>query len=351
MLNDHRMMIALILAPAIELLVFGFVLSATVTNLPLGVVDQSRTPQSRELIASLTESRAFRLADYYDSGSALGDGLSRGTIDAGVVIPHDLARNLLRHDPTTVQFLLNATNADTAAIAQGYAQGVEQAYNRATVWAPPPRGVTLAPAYLYNPGLVGSWFMVSGILGLLLILVSTLFASQAMIKERATGTIEQLLMSPASAAEIILAKVTPLFTALFVVGLIATAALKWVFGLPFTGSLALVLAGSALCILSGIGLGMFVATVVQSGRQAQLFIFFLNPPLASLSGAFTPIEAMPQWLRQLTVLNPINHFGVITRGALIKGSGIDVLWPNFLALTIFTVVLLGLSIWRYRAQL
>jgi ABC-2 type transport system permease protein len=351
MLRDRRYMIALVVAPVLQLLVFGFVLSATVTDLPLGVVDFSATPESRELIASLTESRAFRLAGYYDSGQRLGDAITRGTLDAGLVIPYEYARDLLRRKPVTVQFLLNATNANTAAIAQSYAEGVLQAYNANVLGAPAPRGVVLQPAFLYNPGLVGSWFIVAGILGLLLILVGTLFSSQMIVKERAKGTIEQLLMSPASAGEIIVAKVIPLFAGLSVVGLIAVSMLRFVFDLPFSGSLFTFLGGAALCIFSGIGIGMLVATVVRSARQAQLFVFFLNPPLASLSGAFTPVEAMPRWLQPWTVLDPINHFAVIARGALVKGSGFEVLWPHFLALACFAVAMFGISTWRYRAQL
>jgi ABC-2 type transport system permease protein len=351
MLRDRRYMIALVVAPVLMLLVFGFVLSATVTNLPLGVVDLSATPESRELVADLTESRSFRLARYYDSANALGEAIERGTLDAGLVIPYAFARDLARDRPTVVQVLLNATNANTADIAQGYAEGVIESYDAQLKPFAPSRGVSLRPDFLYNPGQVGSWFIVSGILGLLLILVGTLFSSQMIVKERAAGTIEQLLMSTANAAEIIIAKIVPLFSALFFMGLIAVAMLRWVFDLPFNGSLLLFLAGAALCMFSGIGLGMFVATVVHSARQAQLFVFFLNPPLATLSGAFTPIEAMPKWLQPVTVFDPINHFGVIARGTLIKGSGLDVLWPNFLALLAFTVVLLSLSVWRYRAQL
>ena len=111
------------------------------------------------------------------------------------------------------------------------------------------------------------------------------------------------------------------------------------------------LSGAALCVLGGIGIGTFIATFTKSAQQAQLMSFFVNPPLASLSGALTPVEAMPHWMQPLTVLNPIRHFGVITRGALLKGSGMAELWPNFLALFLFTLVLLSLSVWRFRKQL
>jgi ABC-2 type transport system permease protein len=113
----------------------------------------------------------------------------------------------------------------------------------------------------------------------------------------------------------------------------------------------LVIGGATLCLLCGIGIGTFIATFTRSAQQAQLLSFFVNPPLATLSGALSPVEAMPKWLQPVTVFNPIRHFGVITRGAMIKGSTLDDLWPNFLALMIFALVLMGLSMWRFRKQL
>lgn len=352
MLRDRRIAFVAIAAPFLQLVIFGFVLSATVTNLPLGVVDQSRTPESRELVSALTESESFRLAGYYSSSNRLGQALSVGTLDAGVVIPYDYARDLYERRTATVQFLLNATNSNIAAIGQGYAAGVIQAYNARMMGN---RGgalpVAVAPVFLNNPGLAGSWFMVTGVLGLLLILNGSMLSSTMMIKERSAGTLEQLLMSPATTSEIIIAKITPLFALLGTMGLVSLAAIRFVFGVPFHGSIIVVLAGGALCMLSGIALGMFVATIAKTALQAQLAVFFLNPPFASLSGAFTPIEAMPKWLQPLTVLNPIAHFGIITRGALIKGSGFGALWPNFLALLLFTLVLFTFSVIRYRKQL
>jgi ABC-2 type transport system permease protein len=109
--------------------------------------------------------------------------------------------------------------------------------------------------------------------------------------------------------------------------------------------------GAALCVLCGIGIGTFIATFTKTAQQALLTSFFINPPLSSLSGALTPIEAMPRWMQPLTVVNPIRHFSVIARSVLIKGSGFQTLWPNFLALALFTAVLLSLSVWRFRKQL
>jgi drug efflux transport system permease protein len=363
--RDRRLVLSLIVPPVLQLTLFGFALSASVSNLRLGVVDESKTPESRELVATLTESKSFRLGGYYVSTEQLGDAISRAKLDAGVVVPYHYGRDLRRGSPTTVQFLLNAMNANTATIGQAYAEGVIQSYNqqlrRAGVQASveraddpdtSPRGqVHLMPAFLYNPGLVDSWFIATGVFGLLLILNSSLVSSAAMVKEREAGTIEQLLMSPASTAEIIIAKITPLFVLLSLMMLLALAVLKLVFRVPFHGSLPFVLFGGVLCILSGISLGTVIATLSKSAQQAQLTAFFINPPLSSLSGALNPVEAMPGWLQPLTVLNPIHHFATIARGSMLKGSGLETLWPNVLALLTFTLVLVSLSIWRFRKQL
>ena len=211
--------------------------------------------------------------------------------------------------------------------------------------------VLIHPAYLYNPGLEPTWFIVTGILGVLLILNGSLISAAAIVKEREAGTLEQLLMSPASTTQIIVAKLFPLFVLLCMMGTFAVVIMRVVFGIPFRGNIFLVISAAALCLLCGISIGTFIATFTKSARQAQLTLFFVNPPLTSLSGAFTPVEAMPKWLQPVAQFNPIQHFGQISRGAMLKGSGIDTLWPNFLALLAFTVILVSLSIWRFRKQL
>jgi ABC-2 type transport system permease protein len=363
--RDRRLAFSLIVPPVLQLTLFGFALSAIVTNLRLGVVDESKSPESRELVARLTESKSFRLGGDYFSANDMGAAISQGKLDAGIVIPYHYARDLQRGRSATIQFLLNAINANTATIGQGYAEGVIQSYNsglqamgvhasfRTIAASNVGRAgqVQLMPAYLYNPGLVDSWFIATGVFGLLLILNSSLVSSAAMVKEREAGTIEQLLMSPASTSEIILAKIAPLFLLLCLMMLIAIAILKLAFNVPFHGSLPFVFLGGVLCILAGIGIGTVLATFSRSAQQAQLTAFFVNPPLASLSGALNPVEAMPRWLQPITIINPIHHFANIARGGMLKGSGFAALWPNFLALSILTVVLLALSIWRFRKQL
>lgn len=364
-LRDRRLAFSLIMPPVLQMLLFGFALNPTVTNLNLGVLDESKTPQSRELVAALTQSEAFRAAGTYFSTGPLTDDLASGKLDAALVVPYDFARDLQRGNPVTLQFLLNATNSNTAAIGQGFVEGVIASYNQGLsgsgihaqfrqIAAPNISRTGLAsliPAFLYNPGLEPTWFIVTGILGMLLILNGSLISAAALVKERETGTLEQLLMSPASTTEIVIAKLFPLFALLCGMGIFAVGLMRTVFGIPFRGSSLLVVVAATLCLLCGIGIGTFIATFTRSARQAQLTLFFVNPPLVSLSGAFTPVEAMPKWLQPLAAVNPIQHFAKIARGVMLKGSGFEVLWPSLLALSLFTLVTVSLSIARFRKQL
>jgi len=363
--RDKRLAFSLIAPPILQLLLFSLVLNATVSNLKLGIIDESRTPESRALTSTLTESKSFKLAGMFYDVNKLGNAISRGDVDAGVVIPYGYTKDLRRGRPTQVQLLLNAMNANTAAIAQGYAEGVIQTYNldlatqgiRAKAVEVTPANVTrrgiarLTGAYLYNPGLVNSWFIVTGLLGLLLILNGSMVAATAMVKEREAGTIEQLLMSPAGTYEIIIAKIAPLFLLFFLMVVFSTALIKVAFDVPYHGGLLVVFGGSALCVLSGIGVGTVIATFTHSAYQAQLTSFFVNPLLTTAAGAITPAEAIPNWLQPLVKINPIRHFSVIARSSMIKGSGMETLWPNFLVLGVFTVIMVSASVWRFRKQL
>jgi ABC-2 type transport system permease protein len=363
--RDRRLAVSLIVPPTLQILLFGFALDSTVSNLRLGVVDYSHTPESREMISSFTESKSFRASGSYESIRQLEQAIAESRLDAGMVVPYPFAREIRRGRTIDIQIILNAANANTATIGQGYAAGLIQAYNAKlaregvrpvfqSAGALPitkTGSVTPVTAFLYNPGLVNAWFIVTGTFGVLLILNGSLVASTAMIKEREAGTVEQLLMTPAGTTQIVVAKIVPIFLLLLTMVLLAVSVMRLVFHVPVRGSIAIVIGGAALCVLGGIGIGTFIATFSKSAQQSQLMAFFVNPPLAVLSGALTPVEAMPAWMQPITWLNPIRHFGIITRATLLKGSGMDVLWPNFLALILFTLVLISVSTWRFRKQL
>ena len=352
--RNRRLVLMMLVPPTVNLVLLGFAMNPEVTNLKLGIVDDSRTVESRELISAFQESRSFVPAAYYRSAAELGEALSQGNLNAGIVIPADFATKRTRHETVEVQFLVDGVDSNTAKIAGGYASRVLSSLNekialtRTTVV--PAKAVSRV-SLLYNPGLENSWFIVTGIIGLLLVMLGSAVAAASMVKEKEVGTVEQLLMTPAGSAEIILAKMSPIFLLLSVTIALSTGVGRFVFGVPVRGSLFLLYVSGMLCILSGIGIGTIIATFTRSQQQAQLMSFFVNPPLSMLSGATTPIEAIPHWMQPLTELNPVKHFAILARGVMLKGVGLDVLYPNFLALVAFTVLLVGISAWRFRKQL
>lgn len=366
--RNKRLVVMLIIPPTLNVVLFGYALNPTVDNLRLGVVDESRTYESRELISAMVESGSFQISGQYASSDEMGRDLAAADLDIGLVIPKDFAERRARNQTAEVQILVDAVNANTANIAAGYAGRIIASLNRRIIAerpppnnAPPiqpqivtpPRQPNVTPriALLYNPGLETSWFIVTGLIGALLVIQGSVIAAASMVREKEVGTVEQLLMTPAEAGEIITAKIAPIFVILSGDIILSLTVARLVFDLPVHGSFLLFFFSGSLCVLSGIGIGTLVATFVRSQQQAQLMSFFINPPLVLLSGATTPIEAMPQWLQPLTLLNPIRHFATIARGVLLKGTGVEMLYPNLLALTAFCVVMVSVSAWRFRRQL
>ena len=373
--RNRRLVILLIIPPTLNIILFGLALNPTFENLRLGVVDNSHTPESRELVSAFKEGLVFQTSAYYSSTDELGRAISRGDLDAGLVVPNDFAERRARRETVEVQLLVDAVNANTATIAGGYAARIIAGLNQKIAAAQPPRqppadtsngpGVSLTtnvPAViranvtprmtlLYNPGLKSAWFITTGMIGLLLVLQGSVVSSASLVREKEIGTIEQLLMTPAGSSEIIIAKVLPIFLLLALDIGLALLVARVAFGVPVRGSLLLFFLSASLCVLCGIGLGMMIATFTRTQQQAQLMGFFTNPPLAILSGATTPIEAMPVWLQPITSINPVKHFAIISRGILLKGSGVEVLYPQLIALAAIALVMVSVSAWRFRKQL
>ena len=352
--RNKRLVAMMLLPPTLNIVLLGFAMNPEVTNLKLGIVDESKTAESRAVISAFRESRSFTAAGYYTSANELGNALSNGTLNAGIVIPSDFATKRTRGETAEIQFLVDGVDSNTAGIAGGYASRVIASINEkiAVSQTSVPRAQARSRvSLLYNPGLENSWFIVTGMIGMLLVMLGSAIASTAMVKEKEVGTVEQLLMTPAGSAEIILAKMSPIFLTLSLTIALALIVGAVVFGVPIRGSLLLLYGSGMLCILSGIGIGTIIATFTRSQQQANLMSFFVTPPLSMLSGATTPLEAIPKWMQPLTDLNPVKHFAVLARGVMLKGVGLSVLYPNFLALVAFTIVLVGVSAWRFRKQL
>ncbi len=361
-LKNKQLIFLLLFPPTVQLLVFGFALNPDVQNLKLGIVDYANTNTSRELVSAFTENRIF-IAKYYGiSQESLGEQVQEGQVTAGLVIPPDFDRDLRQGQTAEVQVLIDGVDANTAGIASGYIRQIVNQYSRQlgppigssqSGRARPSQSPLIEPQvkFLYNPGLVSSWFFVPGVLATVLLLTSTLVSSATVVREKDTGTLEQLLMTPAAGWEILLAKVVPLFVLLMGDVILALSVGRLVFGVPFRGNFLFFLVISSLYVFVGIGIGILLATISRSQQQAQLTSFFINLPLIQLSGALAPIDSMPLAFQYLSLLNPLRHFVAIARGVLLKGIGFGVLWPNVLALSIFAVVLLTVSMNRFRAQL
>lgn len=350
-LGNRQLVFLLLFPPTVQLLIFGFALNPDVQHLKLGIVDYAQTYESREMIAALTANDIFTPERYLASEKALGEQVQRGEITAGLVIPPDFNRQLAQNQTATVQILIDGVDANTAGIAQGYATAIINQYSRQLSSNASQPLVQPQSVFFYNPGLVSSWFLVPGVLGTVLTLTSSLVSSTTVVREKDSGTLEQLLMTPAEGWEILLAKIVPLFVLLMGDVVLALSMALFVFGIPFRGGVLLFFALAGLYVLVGIGVGIMLATLARSQQQVILTSFFINLPLIQLSGAIAPIESMPRFFRILSLLNPLRHFVTIARGVLLKGVGLGVLWPHALALAFFAIALMGVSIYYFRRQL
>ncbi|WP_086762816.1 ABC transporter permease [Nostoc sp. 106C] len=350
-LRSKETLVLLIIPPTIQMLLYGFALNPDVHYLKLGVVDYANSYESRELVSVLTVNKVFTLEKYLFNTQDLGEQVRQGKITAGLIIPPDFKRNLSEDKSGEVQILIDAVDANTAGIAQGYLNQMINQFSRRLSSNQAPPLITPQTTFLYNPGLRSSWFFIPGVLGLVLTLISSLVSSVTVVREKDTGTLEQLLMTPAEAWEILLAKIVPLFVLLMGDVILALTIGRLIFSVPFRGNAALFLALSGLYLFVGIGIGIMLATVCRTQQQVVLTSFFINLPLIQLSGAISPIESMPIFFKYLSLLNPLRHYIEIVRGILLKGVGLEVLWIHAIALFLFATLLLSISINQFRRQL
>ena len=366
--RNRVLVIQLMLPPTIVLIIFGYALNPKVRHLRLGIVDESTTVESRNFEDSLAQNVNFDVKRRFTRVEDAEDALKSLDLDLFVVIPVDFSRTLNRGRTADVQVVIDAVDANTAQIAQGYLELALQDFNnmittspdvgarhmlnlvRSSHPAPPPGAPDVQPAYLYNPGLVTAWHYVTGLMSIIMFINASLVASALAVKEKEIGTIEQLLMTPAQTGEMLLAKTSPVFVLMMVVLVVSLLVAMLVFGLPVRGDVWLFVVAGALGALAGIGIGVMIATVSRSQQQAQLLTFFVNPPLTLLSGATSPIENMPDFFQKLSYLDPLRYMVMIIRGVTLKTAPWSALWPNLVALVVFAVALFAVSAWRFRKQ-
>lgn len=341
-LRDRRVLFMLVMAPAIQLVLFGFAVNFEVDHIPTAIVDQDHTEQSRALAQALTADGTFVARAWPTDPDAAQAALESGDVSAAIVIPRDYARGLARHAPPAVQILVDATDATRAQVA------AQDASQFLIVHGAPQLTPPLVPRVLYNPRLTTAIYMVPGIMGSLLLVVTSIVTAMGLARERETGTLEQILVTPISPATLLAGKCLP-YIAFGLIDVIAILVLgTLIFDVPIHGSLGVLGLGAFLYLFSTLGIGILIATLSSSQQQAMLGAFAFILPTMLLSGFMSPIASMPHWLQPLTLAIPMRHFIEIMRRCLLKGATIGDLAPQLAALAVLGTAILTLSVLRFR---
>jgi ABC-2 type transport system permease protein len=348
-LRNKQILAMLLVTPTLQMFTYGLALNPEVKDLNLGVIDMAKTPDSRELTAALVSNKVFDLKPSGDKISELYHKVDEGELDAGVVIPPEFPRLIAAGKPAIIQIVLSAVDANSAGIAAAYLSQIISQFNKTLNGYV--EAISPQVTFLYNPGLNATWFFVPAVIAISLTVAGTLVSTSTLLKEKETGTIEQLLISPASATEILIAKLVPLVVVLFGVVNVSLFLGCTVFHVPLRGSYWLFCISSLEYMFVLLALGLAMASYVANQRQAILSTFFIMMPLIQLSGALSPIASMPVFFRLLSLINPLRFYINCLRGILLKGCGLEQLWLDMLILLGFAVVYMMLGVTQFRKQL
>ena len=354
--QDPRLFGIVILAPIIQLTMLGYAATTDVRNVPLVIVDQDASSESRDLISRFEASQSFMVIERVSSVSGVDDYLDSGRAWMALTIPADYGERVRRGTPTTIQVVADGTDANSTNVALGYAGALVTEYARdlgaASGRTTETPLVSADVRVWFNPQLESRDFMIPGILALLLLVVTTNLSSMAIVRERELGTLEQLNVTPIARWELILGKMLPYgLIGVIDVVLVVVVAVFW-FEVPLRGSFALLLAMSLVYLLTTLGLGLFVSTISATQQQAMMTAsFFFLIPMVFLSGFVFPIENMPTVVQYVTYLIPLRYFLNILRGIFLKGVGLETFWPDALALFAWGVGILTLATLRSSKRL
>ena len=344
-LRDSRSLFAALLQPLVMLLIFGWALSLDVDRIPTLVYDLDQSPQSRDLVKDFRGSRYFQVVEEVHSYRPIEQAIDRRKCLLGVVIPVEFAKDINLHQPAQVQLLIDGSDSNTAAIAQGYAESIVSLYSQRlqapvqTAAGRVPAGVIPDVRVWYNPDLLSGNFIVPGLIVVIVMIIAANLGSLTVAREWENGTMEQLLSTPARPSEIALGKLS----AYFVVGaadmVIALVVGIFVFNVPMKGSLLLLLAASAIFLFGALGLGIMVSAMFRTQLMAyQIGTLLSFLPAFLLSGFIYPIGSMPRVIQAVSLIVPARYFMEISRGIFLKGIGIQLLWFNLLLLIAYAVI-------------
>ncbi len=354
LLRDPRMRFVVFVVPVIQTLVFGYAVNMDVRDYPAVVVDLDRSPRSRALLSGMTASGAFRFVmDTRDMEAAAGM-LDRG--DAGAIFRVDpgFGGDVEAGRPGKLQMIIDGSDANSARIAIDYASRIvarHAAELRSRSGGAParrPGGIVLVPRAAFNPNLESRKGFVPGVIAMVVMLLTLMLTSMAIVREKEIGTIEQILVSPISPTEFILGKTIPFAIIGYIdVVIVALVAVFW-FDVPMRGSIPILFLGTTCFFLCTLGIGLLISTVSRTQQQAMLTVFLVYFPAILLSGFMFPIANMPPFARVLTLADPLRYYLVIVRSIFLKGAGMAILWPQIAALFGMGIATLAFAVSRFR---
>ncbi len=357
--RDPRTLLLILVMPILQLFLLGYAATTDVNNITLAVWDQCQSSQSRALLDAFRSANYFRIAYQVNSDAEYRTLIETGRARAVLIIPPDYDRRL-QEGNAQVSMVLDGTDATIGGTALSTANLIGQSFaikvlaaqasltGRAFSLRPP---VEVRTQVWYNPDLVSAYFMIPGVIGMILSFITALLTATAVVRERERGTIEQLIVTPIRSWELIVGKILPYVLLAFVDVLEVLMIGHWWFGVPVRGSLVLVLLLSGLFVLSSLGIGLFASTVANTQQEAMLTVVMTMLPSIFLSGFFFPIDAMPLVLQWVSYIIPLRYYLVIIRALLLKGVGALALENEIIALAIFAVVIMGAASLRFRKRL
>lgn len=359
-LRDKRMRVTLIVPPILQLIVFGYAANLDVKHIRTAIRDLDQTVESRDLIGRFGSSKYFDIVSFPDTPGEVKSLINRGEVTVSIEIPTDFSRKLKKGDTATVQIVVDGTESNTALIALGYANQILSEFstqilvkrlNKAGMIGFVEAGVDLRHRTWFNPNFESRIFYVPGVMASIAFLIPIILTAQAIVREREIGTLEQIMVTPIHPWELMIGKTLPFaLIGLFDVILIALIGVFW-FEVPLRGNPLVLLSGAVLFLMSSVAIGLFISTICSTQQQAQISTFFFAMPAFTLSGFAFPIENMPEWIQYLTYANPLRYFLVIIRGVFLKANGLDILWPQMVALAILGVLMIVLSSLRFQKRL
>ena len=359
--RDRQARFSLIVPPLLQMLIFGYAASYEVNRVSTAVLDFDHSQESREFLERFSASSRFQVREVLQNESQIQSLLDHRLVVLVLQIQPGFAELLRKGQTAPVQAVLDGTDSNTALIAVGYidqiAMRFAQDYQLQLADRMRPALATFAPNIAlqerpwYNANLESRWFFVPGVIGTLVLVSVMTLTAFAVVREREIGTLEQLMVTPISPAELIVGKTLPfLLVGLANVIVVAIAGTLW-FQVPFRGSILVLMLGTTLFLLSALGVGLLISTVCQTQQQAFAISFFYISPAIMLSGFGYPITSMPTALQWFTYLDPLRFYLVVLRGTFIKGIGLGVLWPQMVAMAILGAVMLTLATLRFHKTL